>query len=92
MFVVIISVVFWSWPPEDTKLVLFDLVVYPIEPHVHGIGLLLVELLSCDAYSSGIVHFGGCGSIFPKHFIEAGVDGYRCFGVDKYGAVFGFGC
>ena len=37
---------------EDAKLALFDTFVYPIEPHVHGLGLLLAEFLSCDAYRS----------------------------------------
>ena len=64
MFGVKISQFFWARPPEDAKLALFDPVIYPIELHVHGLGLLLEELLSCDAYLSGIFHLDGCGPCF----------------------------
>ena len=70
-------------------MALFDPVVYPIETHIHGLGLLLAELLSYDAYFSGIVHLDGHGSLFPSHFREVGADRYSCLGVDKDGAVFG---
>ena len=73
-------------------MALFDPVVYPIEPHVHGLGILMEEFLSCDAYRSVIFHLDGCGSLFPYHFRDGGSDGYRCLGVDEYGAVFGFVC
>ena len=72
-------------------MALFDPVVYPIEPYVHGLGLLLAELLSYDTYISGIVHLDGCGSLFPYHFREGGADGYRYLGVYEDGAVFGLG-
>ena len=73
-------------------MALFDPVVYPIEPHVHGLGIILEEFLSCDAYHSGIVLLDGCGSLIQSHFREGGVDGYRCLGVDEDGAVLCFGC
>ena len=73
-------------------MALFDPVVYPIEPYVHGLGLLLEEFLSCDSYHSGIVHLDGCGPLFTSHFREGDADGYRCLGVDGDGAIFGFGC
>ena len=65
---------------------------FPIEPYVHGLGLLLAEFFSCDAYRNGIVHLDGCGSLFPSHLREGGADGYRCLGVDEYGAVLCFVC
>ena len=91
MFGVIISYVFWVRPPEDAKLAMSNTDVYSLEPYVHGLVLLLAEFLSCNAYSSGIFHLGGCGSLFPSHFREGGAGGYCCLGVDKDGAVFGLG-
>ena len=90
IFGVIISLGFWARPPKDANLALFDPVVYLVEPHVHGLGLLLAELLSCDAYPSGIVYLDGCGSLCPSHFREGGADGYFCLGVDEDSAVFLF--
>ena len=90
MFGVIISQVFWAWPPEDAKLALVDPVVYPIETYFRCLGLLLEEFLSCNAYRSGIVYLDVCGSLCPTHFIEGGAGGYRFLGVDEDGAVFCF--
>ena len=83
MFGMIIPQVLWARSPEDSKLDLFDPVVYPIETHIHGLILLLEEFLSCDAYCSVIVHLDGRGSLFPSHFRYGGADRYRCLGVDK---------
>ena len=73
------------------QLALFNPGVYPIEPHAHGLGLLLVEFLICGAYRSGIVHLDLYGSLCPSHFRDSGADGYRCLGGDEDGAVFCFG-
>ena len=73
-------------------MTLFDSVVYPTEPHVHGLGLLLAKFLSCNTYSSEIFHLDGCGYLFPSHLREGGSDEYRCLGVYEDGAVFGLGC
>ena len=70
-------------------MALFNPVVYPIELYVHGLGLLLEEFLSCDAYCSGIFHLYVRGSLFPYHLREGGEDRYSCLGVDKDGAIFG---
>ena len=79
----------WAWSPEDSKLALFDPVVYPTETHVHGLGLLLAEFLSCDAYCSGIIHLDDRGYLFPSHLRDGGMNRYRFLGVDKDGSIFG---
>ena len=69
------------------KLALLDTVVYPIEPHVHGFGLLLAEFLSCDTYRSGIVDLDGCGSLWTTHLRKGGADGYHCLDVAEDGDI-----
>ena len=49
-----------------------------------------MELLSYNAYCSGIFHLDGRGSLFTSHFIEVGADGYSCLCVNEDGAILSF--
>ena len=64
MFGMIIFYVFSAWSPEDSKLPLFDYVVYPIETHILGLWFLLAKLLCCNAHWSGIVNLNSRGPCF----------------------------
>ena len=47
MFGEIVSEIGMARPPIDSKMFLSHTILYPIIPHVHGFGLLLLNFLVC---------------------------------------------
>ena len=50
MFGEIVANIGMARPPIDSKVFLSHTILYPIIPHVHGFGLLLLILFVCKPY------------------------------------------
>jgi len=62
IWVVFGEVIGWigfSWVPEDVVVVLSHSVLYPIEPHVNRLGLLLLDVVIGNACGHGVVCLDG---------------------------------
>jgi hypothetical protein len=66
----IVTVVFGSGFPINDELVLRDVVAYPVEAHVHVVGLALFEGIVCNARGSGVVGFDWHGWLGVSKFFK----------------------
>ena len=70
MFCEVVGKVGCTGAPVDFELFLADPILYPIESHVHGFGLLLFNLFVGKAISGGVVNLYRGGWLRVLHFFQ----------------------
>ena len=73
------------------ELVLFNVVVEPVETHVNGFGSVLSDGGVHDAICSVVVCLDGSGRLWMAQFLECCSHGDGKFGIHVEGSNFGFG-
>ena len=80
-----------AFAPDDIKLVLFDAVANPIEPHVDCLGPLLFDSVVGYARGGGVISNDRGGRLGMSQFFETDPDGARFLGIVEDGSKFAFG-
>ena len=92
MFGEIVAEIGMARPPIDSKTYLSHTILYPIIPHVHGLGLLLLNLFVCKTGGGCVVDLDGGWGFRMYHLVKGGVEGNSFFSVVEKGPTFGFRC
>ena len=87
----VVSEIVEPWLPVNIEHTLADSVTQPVESHVHGFGLLLLDGVVGNAHCGGIVCLDGGGSLGLVHFLEGGADGDCFLAIEEDGCNFSFG-
>ena len=58
-----------------------DLILHPIEPHIHGFGQFYLDGVVYDAVCVRVVCIHGCGLLWMAHFFKGDSDWFTYFGV-----------
>ncbi len=69
MFGEIIGLISDAGPPEDVELALLQMVMYPIEMHVHSFLLALFDSVIDNATGGIVVSLEWCGRLGVSQFI-----------------------
>ena len=88
---VVVCLVGWSWGPIDVQLFLADVILDPVESHVHGFGPFLFHGFVHDACGCRVVDLSRCGRLCVAEFFQGGALGDGFFCVLEECATFGIG-
>ena len=92
MFFEIVNEIGKARPPIDLKNNLSDMILDPVISHVHGFGLLLLNLLVCKPDGDSVVNLDGGGGLRMAHFMKGGSQ-CNCFlCIVEKGPALGFRC
>jgi hypothetical protein len=91
MFGEIITQVVGALAPVDKKLLLLDLILYPIKTHVHGFGFALANGAVGDASGAQVVGLDWRWLLRMAHFNEGGSKRGAITGIVEQASEFGFG-
>ena len=70
MFCEIVTKIGKARPPIYLKMFLSHMILDPVIPHVHGFGLLLLNLLVCKSNGGGVVDLTGGGGLSMANFMK----------------------
>ena len=88
----VVSMVGFSWAPDNLVSALFDAVLEPVKTHVDGFGTVLFDGAIEDPLSTFVVCANGCGGLWVSQEQEGLADWAELLGIHEMACHFGFCC
>jgi hypothetical protein len=88
----VVSMVGFSWAPDNLVLALFDAVLEPIKAHVDGFGTALFDGAIEDPLSTFVVCANWCGGLWVAQVDEGLADWAELLGIHEIACHFGLCC
>jgi hypothetical protein len=83
MYGKIVSKLVRTWCPKDVEMALLLPITYPVELHVDGTRLLLLDIVVCNPTGSGVIGLhGGCW-LRIAHFLECSAQEFGFLSIVK---------
>ena len=88
----VVSMVGFSWAPDNLVLALFDAVLEPVNSHVNGFGMALFDGAIEDPLSTFVVCANWCGGLWGAQVNKGLADWAELLGIHEIACHFGFCC